>query len=57
MDREPSWISLTAGSTLCALAAILLVVLTAQVAKLHNVPELQSHYIGADMPLSLRLMR
>ena len=57
MDREPSWISLTAGSTLCALAAILLVVLTAQVARLHNMPELQSHYIGADMPLTLRLMR
>ena len=57
MDREPSWITLTAGSTLCALAGVLLLVLIAQCARQHNMPELQSDFVRADMPFVLRLMR
>ena len=57
MDSEPNWISLTAGSVLCALSGLLMLVLIAQWAQYHDIPEIQSHALSADMPAALRLLR
>ena len=56
MDSEPSWISFTAGTVLCALSALLLLALIAQWAQDHNSPEIQSRAVGAEMPIALRLL-
>jgi hypothetical protein len=57
MDGEPSWISVAAGSVLCALAAVLLLVLIVHWAQMHNGSEMESRYFSAGMPLALRLVR
>jgi hypothetical protein len=56
MDSEPSWISFTAGTVLCALSALLLLALIAQWAQDHNSPEIQSRAVSAEMPIALRLL-
>lgn len=57
MDTEPSWISLTAGTLLCAFSGLLLLVLTANWAQTHNSAEIQSGSVSAEMPMVLRLLR
>jgi hypothetical protein len=57
MDSEPNWISFTAGTVLCALSGLLMLVLIAQGAQYHNTPEIQSQALSADIPAALRLLR
>jgi hypothetical protein len=56
MDRENGWISLTAGTTLCALSGLLLLVLIANWAQYHESLGPQSRSASADMPIVLRLL-
>ena len=56
MDTEPSWISLTAGTLLCAFSGLLLLVLIANWARTHNNAEIQSDTVSAEMPIVLRLL-
>ena len=57
MDSELNWISFTAGTVLCALSGLLMLVLIAQWAQYHDMPEIQSRALSADMPVTLRLLR
>lgn len=57
MNTEPSWISLTAGTLLCAFSGLLLLVLTANWAQTHNSADIQSGSVSAEMPMVLRLLR
>jgi len=57
MDSENGWISLTAGTTLCALSGLLLLVLIANWAQYHESLGTQARSVSADMPLTLRLLR
>ena len=57
MDSENGWISLTAGTTLCALSGLLLLVLIANWAQYPESLGSQSRSISAEMPITLRLSR
>jgi len=56
MDREAGWISLTAGTLLCAFTGLLLLVLIANWAQFNNSPDIESHSVNAEMPIALRLL-
>ena len=57
MDKEPKWTPLAAGTLLCALSALLLLVLIGDRTQSRNSPEIDSRSVNADMPLILRLLR
>jgi|KBSMisStaDraftv2_1062788.scaffolds.fasta_scaffold6312046_1 hypothetical protein len=57
MDRESGWVSLTAGTLLCAFSGILLLVLIANWAQFRNSPDIEAHSVNAEMPIALRLLR
>ena len=57
MDKEPKWTPLAAGTLLCALSALLLLVLIGERTQSRNSPGTETHSVRADMPLILRLLR
>jgi len=57
MDSESGWVSLTAGTLLCAFSGLLLLVVIGNWAEFHNSPDIESHSVNADMPIALRLLR
>lgn len=57
MNKEPKWTPLAAGTLLCALSALLLLVLIGERAQFRNSSESDSHLVSAGMPIILRLLR
>jgi hypothetical protein len=57
MGSEPSWISLTAATALCAITGVLLTVLIAQTAGMRESPVFQFNHDQADTLMALHLIR
>jgi len=56
MDGEPSWISVTVATVLFAIASVLLIILIAHSAQLHNAAH-QVDYSRANTLIALRLLK
>ena len=57
MDKEPKWTPLAAGALLCALSAVLLLVVIGHRAQADKSSEIDARSQSADMPIILRLLR